>query len=64
MSRRPHRLKLLVAASLGAALLATPTCSTRKFADSIATNAARDLANVLIDALVIDPIDAAVNPED
>ena len=61
--RRHHRSKFLALVLMGGCTFASATCLTRKFADDIATRAARDLWDVVIDALVIEPIDAAVNEE-
>lgn len=60
--RRYHlRLKLLAATITCGCMLASASCVSRKFIDDIATNTAGDLADILIDALIIQPIDDAVN---
>jgi len=61
MRQRDSKLKLLAAMLAGGSVLANASCLSKRFVDDIATDAARDLANILIDALLIDPVDEAVN---
>lgn len=54
------RYKLIAATLTCGCLFANATCFSRSFADDIAADTARDLANLLIDALVINPLEDAV----
>ncbi|HRX83687.1 MAG TPA: hypothetical protein P5572_01565 [Phycisphaerae bacterium] len=55
-------MKILVTAATCGCLLANVNCLTKKFAGDIASDAARDVANILLDAFLINPVDDAVNP--
>ncbi len=55
--------RLFAAALLGYCCVTNATCLSRKFADDLATGVASDLANILIDRLVIDPLDDALADE-
>ena len=64
MRPRFRRLKAVALSVACTGVFATASCMTKQFANDIATGAARDLANILVDALLINPVDNAVNPDE
>jgi hypothetical protein len=63
--RNTHRFtkRLFVLGLSGLCLVTNATCLSRQFADDLASDTARQLANLLIEALVINPLETAVIPD-